>query len=273
MAAFAAHKPKLRHMRIVAETAWPLIASMLHASLVFVAAVFALAGFVKGVIGLGLPTISMGLLALVMSPVEAAAILIVPSLLTNIWQMLSGRSLRAVAQRLWPMMAAVCLGTWLGADLMTGAYGRYGTAILGIALALYAVTGLATFHLAIPRGREAVLGPLAGAATGVITAATGVFVIPAVPYLQAIGFEKDDLVQALGLSFTVSTIALAVNVGVVGALSFSVTGPTVVAVILAVAGMWIGQVLRLRLSPAKFRRWFFAALLLLGLYLFAGSIA
>ncbi|HEX4329959.1 MAG TPA: sulfite exporter TauE/SafE family protein, partial [Burkholderiales bacterium] len=52
-----------------------------------VAAVFLLAGLVKGVIGLGLPTLSMALLALWMPPVEAAALLIVPSLVTNLWQL------------------------------------------------------------------------------------------------------------------------------------------------------------------------------------------
>jgi len=246
---------------------------MIHGPLVFIAAVFALAGFVKGVIGLGLPTISMGLLALVMPPVEAAAILIVPSLLTNVWQMLAGGSLRAVALRMWPMLAAVCLGTWLGAGLMTGPAAHYGTAILGVALALYALSGLAAFRFAIPPRLELVAGPLTGAVTGLITAATGVFVIPAVPYLQGIGLEKDDLVQALGLSFTVSTIALAFNVGAAGALDMSVAGPTVIALLFAVAGMWIGQMLRLRLSPARFRRWFFAALLLLGIYLTVSAFA
>jgi hypothetical protein len=47
--------------------------------IVFIAAAFALAGLAKGVIGLGLPTISMGLLAIVMTPLQAAAILVLPS--------------------------------------------------------------------------------------------------------------------------------------------------------------------------------------------------
>jgi uncharacterized protein len=68
-------------------------------TLIFIAAVFALAGFVKGVIGLGLPTISMGLLAIVMPPIEAAAILILPSLLTNVWQMVAGPSLSGCTLR------------------------------------------------------------------------------------------------------------------------------------------------------------------------------
>jgi uncharacterized protein len=239
--------------------------------LIFIGAVFALAGFVKGVIGLGLPTIAMGMLAIVMPPIEAAAILILPSLLTNVWQMLAGPSLRAIVRRLWPAMLAVCLGTWAGVGLMTGAYAHYGAALLGCALAIYALTGLATVRFQISRAREPLLGPLAGAVTGVITAATGVFVIPAVPYLQAIGLDKEELVQALGLSFTVSTIALGVNVGVAGGLNISMAWTILAALALACAGMWIGQAVRLQLSPATFRRWFFVGLLMLGLYLAARS--
>jgi uncharacterized protein len=240
---------------------------MLEPASIFVAAVFVLAGFVKGVIGLGLPTISMGLLALVVPPVEAAAILIVPSLLTNIWQMLSGPHLRLVARRLWPSMLGICLGTWAGAGLIDGAHARYGTAALGVALLLYAASGLASLRFVVPEQRERWLGPMVGALTGVISAATGVFVIPAVPYLQAIGLEKDDLVQALGLSFTVSTVALACNLVAAGALNVALAGTTVGALAAACAGMWIGQALRLRLRPATFRQCFFLGMLLLGLCL------
>lgn len=249
-----------------------MFTAMLDGTAVFIGLVFALAGFVKGVIGLGLPTISMGLLAVVMAPVEAAALLIVPSLLTNVWQMVAGPSLSAVFRRLWPMMLAVCVGTWAGAGLMTGATARYGTALLGVALAIYALTGLTAVRMAIAKHQEPVWGPLTGGITGLITAATGVFVIPAVPYLQAIGLEKEDLVQALGLSFTVSTFALAFNVTMAGALNLSIAGMTLAALITACAGMWVGTALRQQLRPAVFRRWFFIGLLVLGAYLVVRSM-
>jgi hypothetical protein len=244
---------------------------MPHSTSIFVAVVFALAGLVKGVVGLGLPTISMGLLAIVMSPADAAAILVLPSLVTNIWQMIAGRALGRVIRRLWPMMLAVCIGTWGGFGLMSGASARYGAALLGTALALYAVSGLTSWRLSVPPEWEPILGPLAGAVTGVVTAATGVFVIPAVPYLQAIGLEKEEFVQALGLSFTVSTLALAVNIGIGGGIAVATAGHAIVAVLVACAGMWIGQAVRMRLSQTAFRRGFFAGLLLLGFYLVARS--
>jgi hypothetical protein len=119
---------------------------MLDPTLIFVGAVFALAGLAKGVIGLGLPTISMGLLAIMMSPVHAAAILLLPSFVTNVWQMVAGPTLGIVLRRLWPMMLAVCAGTWAGFGLMTGATAKFGTALLGIALVVYAITALAAWR-------------------------------------------------------------------------------------------------------------------------------
>ena len=246
---------------------------MLDKTLLFVGAVFFLAGFVKGVIGLGLPTIAMGLLAIVMPPVEAAGLLILPSLLTNAWQMIAGPSLRPLVRRLWPTMLAVCLGTWAGLGLMTGVGARYGTALLGGALALYALMGLFSVRFALARKRERILGPATGAITGAITAATGVFVIPAVPYLQAIGLEREELVQALGLSFTVSTLALSVNVAASGGFDVSIAAPACVALVVAGAGMWIGQIARLRLSAGLFRRCFFVGLLLVGVHLIGRSMA
>jgi uncharacterized protein len=246
---------------------------MLDKALLFVSVVFFLAGFVKGVIGLGLPTIAMGLLAIVMPSVEAAGILILPSLLTNAWQMVAGSSLRPLVRRLWPTMLAVCFGTWAGLGLMTGVGARYGTALLGGALALYALMGLFSVRFTLAREREALLGPATGAITGAITAATGVFVIPAVPYLQAIGLDREELVQALGLSFTVSTLALSVNVAAAGGFDVSMAVPAFVALVLASAGLWTGQIVRLRLSARLFRRCFFIGLLLVGVHLIGRSMA
>lgn len=242
------------------------------AYLLIIIAVFVLAGFVKGVLGLGLPTVSMGLLAIVMPPGQAAAILAIPSLVTNVWQMLSGPYFRTLVKRLAGMMIGVCVGTWLGAGWLTGPAARYGAIALGISLIVYAALGLAAVRFRVAPHREIWLGPLVGLVTGLITAATGVFVIPAIVYLQGIGLEKEELVQALGLSFTVSTLALSVNLAAAGVLTTSLAGSVAIAMIAALAGMWLGQIIRLRLDQATFRRWFFIGLLLLGLYLSGAPI-
>jgi uncharacterized membrane protein YfcA len=234
-----------------------------------IAFVFALGGLVKGVVGLGLPTVTMGLLAMTMPSLQAAALLIVPSLITNVWQMLAGPALRPAFTRLWPMLLAVCLGTWSGRGLMDPSYAGLEGLLLGIALLVYALLGLSHIRFHVSRRGEPIAGPVVGLVTGVITAATGVFVIPAVPYLYAIGLEKDELVQALGLAFTVSTIALAINIGATSSTQqMAALGvPSAIALGAALAGMAAGQALRDRLSPERFRQVFFAGLAVLGGYL------
>ena len=74
---------------------------------------FLLAGTVKGVIGLGLPTVAMGMLGLAMLPAQAAALLIIPSTVTNLWQLAFGGHLSALIKRLWPMLLLIFLGTGL----------------------------------------------------------------------------------------------------------------------------------------------------------------
>lgn len=228
-------------------------------------ATFLLAGMVKGVLGLGLPTIAVGLLGLVMAPLQAAALLIIPSMVTNLWQLCDGRSPLPMLRRLWPMLVGIVVGTLLVAWLLQSLDLPGATRWLGIALMLYAVLGLAAIHVRVERARECWLGPVIGAITGAVTAVTGVFVIPAVPYLQAIGLQKDDLVQALGLSFSVSTLALAAALGHSGELlQPAVLGLSVLALLPALLGMAGGQWLRKRISPERFKRGFFIGLLLLG---------
>jgi uncharacterized membrane protein YfcA len=225
---------------------------------------FFLAGIVKGVTGMGLPTAAMGVLGALMTPVTAAALLIVPSFVTNVWQLLAGPSFTALIRRLWPMMLGIVLGTVGGSFILTEGNTRWTTVGLGSALVVYAGFTLLARQLSVPAHWETWASPLVGLTTGIVTGGTGVFVIPAVPYLQALGLKKDNLIQALGLSFTVSTIALAVGLGWRGAFQLDGLVLSSLAIAPALAGMWLGQVVRRKVSPETFRRWFLIGLLLLG---------
>lgn len=237
------------------------------------AAVFALAGVVKGVVGLGLPTISMAMLALMMAPAQAAALLIVPSLVTNLWQARPWPTLTRVLRRIAAMQAGVCAGTLAGAWWLGAPAGRWAGVCLGIALVAYAAWGLWGTPPAVPARHESALGAAVGAVTGLITAATGVFVIPAVPYLQALNLGKNDLIQAMGISFTVSTLALAAGLGLNGGYSPGAAGASVSMLLPALAGMALGQWLRGRMSARAFKRCFMASLALLGAYQVAQGLA
>lgn len=229
-----------------------------------VLATFFAAGLVKGVTGMGLPTVAMGLLGALISPLVAASLLIVPSFATNVWQLFAGPSFGGLLRRLWPMMLAIIVGTLLGSRWIANGDTGVTTTLLGIALIIYSAYTLFASQLSVPRHLENRLSPLIGGVTGFITGGTGVFVIPAVPYLQALGLPKDDLVQALGLSFSVSTIALAIGLGARGAFQSDYLTLSALSVIPALAGMWVGQRVRGRISPVAFRRGFLVCLLLLG---------
>jgi uncharacterized membrane protein YfcA len=237
-----------------------------------VACIFLLAGWVKGVVGMGLPTVAMGALGLVMQPVQAAALLIVPSLVTNVWQYLAGPAVRGIARRLATMLLLVCIGTAVGIQFLTSGVSRWPSIALGAVLGAYGLLGLFLPRLSVSTRSESALSPAVGIITGVLTGATGVFVVPAVPYLSALGFTKDELIQALGLSFTVSTIALAVGLGVSGSYSQGLVLASLVAVVPALAGMFVGQATRHRIEPVAFRRWFFVAMFLVGGYMVAKGL-
>jgi uncharacterized membrane protein YfcA len=245
---------------------------MVDSLLLLIACAFLLAGFVKGVIGLGLPTVSMGLLAVTMPPAQALAIVIVPAIVTNIWQTFVGRYLRDIIRRLWPLMVGTVLGIWLNSGMLTGPYAPYGTVILGVLLVIYAVVGLNKFAFKVARSDEKWIGGIVGVITGAISAATGVQVIPSMPFMQAIGMEKDELVQALGVFFTVATLALAFNLTAAGLLTAATALPGAVAMAASFTGMFIGQAVRSRMQPDVFRRWFLIAMILLGLYLAASAL-
>ena len=165
---------------------------MLDPILPVIAVVFLLAGFVKGTIGMGLPTVAMGLLATRMAPAHALAIVILPAIVTNIWQTFVGPYLRDIMRRLWPLMIATCLGIWSAGSLMTGPYARYGTIVLGVLLVIYAILGLTKVRFHVARRNEKWIGGIVGLITGVVAAATGVQVIPSMPFMQANGMEKDE---------------------------------------------------------------------------------
>jgi uncharacterized membrane protein YfcA len=174
-------------------------------------------------------------------------------------------------RRLWPLMLGTVAGIWLNAGLLTGPYAPYGTVVLGTLLVVYAILGLSKLNFTVARRDEKWIGGIVGLITGVVSAATGVQVIPSMPYMQAIGMEKDELVQALGVFFTVATIALAFNLTTTGLLTAATALPGAIAMVASFAGMFIGQAVRNRMHPEVFRRWFLIAMIFLGIYLAASA--
>lgn len=232
-----------------------------------VIATFFFAGIVKGVLGLGMPVITMGILGATLGPAEAAAVLLVPSFVTNVWQFASHKGAGQVVGRFWPMLICILIGAPFGAGLIAGHDAHDAAAALGIVLLAYAVLGLLHPRFHLPPGTERWSGPLAGLGTGLMAGATGVFAIPTIPYLTALGLERDALVQALGLVFGTSTLALGAGLAWHGALPIGSLGMSAVALGPGLAGMSLGSRLRRKVHPDRFRLWFFIGLICLGTFI------
>ncbi|WP_337179405.1 sulfite exporter TauE/SafE family protein [Hydrogenophaga borbori] len=231
----------------------------------FAALVFVLAGMVKGITGMGLPTVAIALLPILLPIGLAASLLVMPSLLTNIWQFVRSPRCTALIKRLAGLLAGVVFGAVLSPLPNVSSASTQTLVLLGLALTFYGVVALVGWRLPHPGRHEWWAGPLAGVATGALTVASGVFVVPSVPYLQSLGLDKAELVGALGLTFTVCTVVLWFSLGVSPTLSANalwsllMLGP-------ALLGMWIGAALRGRLSDLMFKRCFLGTLIMLGVY-------
>ena len=237
-----------------------------------IALVFLFAGGIKGVIGLGLPTVSLGLLAIFLDLTTAMALLTMPAAATNVWQAAVGGNARMILRRLWPFMVAATVTVWLGAMALTRVDLALLSALLGLILVVYSGLGLGGWRFAVPMRAERWAGPLLGSVNGILTGMTGSFVVPGIMYLQAMGLSRDALVQAMGFLFCASALALAAALGGSGLFPRETGIVSAGALVPALIGMAIGQRVRRRLSEERFRRVFFVGILALGAYIFAAAV-
>ena len=241
-------------------------------TLALVILTFLLAGGVKGVIGLGLPTISLALLTVTIGLHSAMALFLAPSLATNFWQAVTGGNARMIAVRLWPFLLAATATVWIGAGALTRVDVSLLSAMLGALLVAFSLVSLTRPQVSIPRRWEPWAGPIAGITNGILTGMTGSFVFPGILYLQALGLSRDALIQAMGMLFTASTVALAVSLGGQRLLTLELGAVSAAAVLPALIGMVLGRRLRQKLSETTFRRMFFLSLLVLGAAIIARSV-
>jgi uncharacterized membrane protein YfcA len=239
--------------------------------ILFIAIAFLFAGFVKGTLGIGLPTVVMGLLSIVMPPAQAAALMVLPAIATNLWQMLAGPTFWALVRRYATMIVAVVVGTFLTIGFMTRAAGG-AQAALGLVLVAYGAYGLFARRFQVKRERERWVSPVVGLATGLLLGATGIFVVPVAPYLTSLQLDKEELLQSIGIMAFVCPLTLGVALAIQGSYPAGFAGGSVLALIPALAGMWAGQRLRRRLDAATFMRWFFAGMIALGGYMFLRAV-
>lgn len=232
--------------------------------LLLAGAIFLLAGTVKGVVGFGLPTVCLALFALTTGLFEAMALLLWPSFVTNLVQAMQGGQLMSLLHRLSALLVPAVLFIFIGALVIGIADPVWLAGLLGGLIVLYAAITLSGYRPAWPQSRDRPIAILAGALNGLFTGMTGSFVVPGVLYLNAIGLPREQLVQAMGILFTLSTVGLGVALSGHGLINSSLTWLSIAGVIPALIGMSLGRRIRHRLPEGMFRKVFLLALLGLG---------
>ena len=241
-------------------------------SLIIVGVTFLVAGLVKGVIGLGLPMVSLALLTAILGLKPAMALLLLPSFVTNVWQGMVGGEFLSITRRLWTLLIAVCIATWLGVLVLAAVDTALLSALLGVLLGVYSALNLLRPQIPSLGKSEIWLSPMIGGINGILTGMTGSFVVPGVLYLQALALPRETLIQAMGILFTVSTVALTLSLSGQRLLSMELGAVSMGAIIPALIGMVLGKKVRQRLLETTFRKVFFISLLLLGGYIVLQSL-
>ncbi len=241
--------------------------------LALVGATFFVAGLVKGTLGMGLPTIVLGVLAAPLGLKDAIGFMVLPSLCANIWQGLVGGFFKDLLTRFWSFFLAAIFGIGIGVAVLAGGRNEVLLGILGTVLCIYVVITLTHKKFPPPKQeRERWYGPVCGGLGGVMFGMTGVFIVPAILYLQALGMKRDMLVQAMGLSFLIITatiIAFMARWELLDGERVLVSG---LAILPMFAGITLGYYCRQLISEEAFRRIILIGLLISGIHLLGRSI-
>ena len=221
---------------------------------------------------MGLPLVTVGLLTAFIGLKPALALLLVPSFLTNVWQSFAGEHTRAIFRRFWPLFyrndavhvaGNLCLGP-RECCLSDRAFGQPADSLCGDQSFATEIRG--------PEDVGGRLNPLVGAISGVLAGMTGVFTVPGVAYLQSTGLNREELIQAMGMLFTLATIGLSISLGGQNLLTAQLGLVSLAAVIPTTVGVYLGTRIRKRTSERSFRLVFLVSLCLLGIYIVTRSV-
>jgi hypothetical protein len=240
--------------------------------LAIAAVAFTIAGFVKGVVGFGFPVITLIILTLTIGLLDALAIIVFPTIVTNVWQGLSGPYLKDIARRMWLYCLTAMIFIWFTSAYLAVVNIKWPTAMLGAVLVMFALSRLLQVSVKVPRKWERPLSVPLGAINGMLTGMTGSFMVPSVLFMQAMGFQRDMLVQAMGVFFAISTMVLAVSLGKNDLISMEHVRLSLLALVPSILGLYIGRWTRLKINEERFQQIFLGSVLLLGGYISYRSV-
>lgn len=234
--------------------------------------IFLLAGTVKGIVGFGLPLVSITLLTPLYGLVDAIAVMVLPAMVTNFWQALNGGRFTSLWKRLWPLYLSGAVSTVIATSALVQIDVQWPTVLLGSVILAYSLVGLTAWQPVEPGRCETWLSPATGVVTGLITGLTGVLVFPLTIYFQALNLDRRALFQAMGIYLLMANVALALVFGWQSAFPEEITQLALIGIVAGFVGMALGQRIQAHLSAQQFKRVFFCSLAVVGAYIFLRAL-
>lgn len=232
-------------------------------------AVALFAGFVKGAVGFAMPMIMISAFSGFLTPHQALAGLILPTVATNISQALRRGPAAAVATagRYRRFLIATIVMLAASAQFVGIIPERAFLMGLGLPITLFAALQLSGRSLALRLEHRNRAEWMLGAVGGLYGGVSGIWGPPFLVYLLSIGASKEESMGAQGVVFLLGSVALlAAHVGT-GVMDGPNLAFSAVLTVPALAGQWLGRTVQDRLDHARFRRWTQILLVLSGLNL------
>ncbi len=229
-----------------------------------VAVAFVAAGVIKGLLGVGLPLISVPIASLVLSPAKAIALSLVPIVVSNVWQVWECGDVRWTVRRFWPLAVALMIGTAIGGHLLSRLDGGTGLTILGSLLIAFCGYQLVAPHWIVRPQTERWLAPVIGLTAGVIGGVSSFFGPILISYMLGLRLTKDQFVGSIALLYLVCMISLGTMLRVNHILTAGTLLGSIVVLLPLFAGLFVGRQLRARVPTSTFRRLLVVVLLIIG---------
>ncbi len=235
--------------------------------LVLLFCLFCLAGFVKGLVGIGIPPILLAALTFVYDPRYTVSLIMIPIVASNARQAVRGGDVAAILRKhLWflPISSlTIAASAFFASDIPTSTL----LILIGFAMALFALTSLVDRIPPISSRWIRPVQVLSALASGLLGGISGIWGPPMLVYLCSLKLPATEFIQTIGVFFFILSLSMGIGLIFSGDLTIEVAVQSLFLTIPVFLGMRPGERLRESLGDARFQRWFLFAFLILGLNL------
>ena len=165
----------------------------------------ALGGFVKGAIGLGLPLVTVPALAAFLGVPHALAIMMVPLVVTNAWQLWQFRRHWRGTEFLIGLLPAGVVGIVIGTWALTNLPAQTLSLMLGMMIVIYIAISLARPDMQIPPKTANRMAPFIGIAAGALQGSTGIAAPISVTFIYALRLAREQFIFTAAAMFLLFT--------------------------------------------------------------------